>query len=118
VRLARCQLALGQSNAALSALRAALALEPQNTSALQLQDKARDLEAHLRNVDGARARADWPMARLALDRCFTSIEGEGSEIPTEWRVWRVEMELARGNLDQANTAAKCVVVHALETGAN
>ncbi|KAI0030055.1 hypothetical protein K488DRAFT_55061, partial [Vararia minispora EC-137] len=105
VRLARCQLALGQSNAALSTLRGALAIEPDNAAAKQLESKARDLEAHLRNVEGAKKRCEWPMARLALDRCFASIEGEGSEVPTEWRLWRIELELARGNLDAANTAA-------------
>ena len=46
------------------------------------------------------------MARLALDKCLQGIEGEGGEIPTEWRLWRVELELARGSWDAANTAAK------------
>jgi len=42
---------------------------------------------------------------LALDKCLQGIEGEGGEIPTEWRLWRVEHELARGNWDAANIAA-------------
>ena len=48
------------------------------------------------------------MARIALDRCLQAVEAEGSEIPTEWRLWRVELELARGNWESANSAAKCV----------
>ena len=48
------------------------------------------------------------MARVALDRCLQVVEAEGSEIPTEWRLWRVEIELARGNWDGANSAAKYV----------
>ncbi|TFK48414.1 protein prenylyltransferase [Heliocybe sulcata] len=105
VRLARCQLAIGSPTPALSTLRSALEAEPGNAAALQLQEKVLELEAHVRNFDGARARKDWGMARLALDKCFQGIEGEGGDTPTEWRLWRVELELARSNWDAANTAA-------------
>lgn len=108
VRLARCQLALGATAPALSTLRTALDLEPANAAAADLQAKALALEVHLQNFRDARERADWGMARLALDKCLQSIDGEGGEIPTEWRLWRVELELARGNWDAANTAAKFV----------
>ena len=111
-RLARCQLALGQSNAALSTISRTLELDPGNAQATQLKTKADELDGHLRNFEGARERKDWAMARIALDKCFQGIEGEGSEVPAEWRVWRVELELTRGNLDAAETAAKCVhLVH-------
>jgi len=106
IRLSRCQLAIGSPTPALSTLRTALALDPKNTAALQLREKILELEAHLRNFDAARTRKDWAMARLALDKCLQGIEGEGGEIPTEWRLWRVELELARGSWDAANTAAK------------
>ncbi|KAA1470108.1 DnaJ-domain-containing protein [Dentipellis sp. KUC8613] len=105
VRLARCQLALGSPTPALSTLRAALSVEPGNAAAADLQRKVLDLEAHLRNFEGAKARKEWGMARLALDRCLQSIEGEGGEIPSEWRLWRIELELARGNWEAANIAA-------------
>ncbi|KAH7890916.1 hypothetical protein F5I97DRAFT_2052017 [Phlebopus sp. FC_14] len=105
IRLARCQLALGSSGPALTTLRSVLALEPKNTAALQLQEKVLELEAHLRNFEGARQRKEWGMARLALDKCLQSIEGEGGEIPVQWRLWRVELELARSNWDAANIAA-------------
>lgn len=107
VRLARCHLALGAPTPALSTLRVALGLEPANTAAAQLQEKVLVLEGHLRNFEGAKERREWGMARLALDKCLQGIEGEGGEIPTEWRLWRVELELTRGNWEAANIAAKC-----------
>ncbi|KII86051.1 hypothetical protein PLICRDRAFT_114984 [Plicaturopsis crispa FD-325 SS-3] len=105
VRLARCQLATGSPTPALSTLRTALSIEPGNTAARQLQEKVQELESHLRNFEGARARKEWGLSRLALDKCLQSIEGEGGEIPTQWRLWRVELELARGNWEAANLAA-------------
>lgn len=106
IRLARCQLALGSPTPALSTLRATLAIEPINSAALQLQEKVLELEAHLRNFEGAKGRREWGMARLALDKCLQGIEGEGGEIPTEWRLWRVELDLTRGAWEAANIAAK------------
>ncbi len=73
-----------------------------------MQTKALELEAHVRNLEMSRRRGEWALARMALDRCLRVVEAEGSEIPIEWRVWRVEIELARGNWDGANSAAKCV----------
>jgi DnaJ family protein C protein 7 len=106
LRLGRCQLALGTSAAALSTIRAVLSIEPKNAAAIQLRDKVQLLEGHVRNLDAARKRKDWGLARLALDKCMQSIEGEGTEVPTEWRIWRIELELCRGNWDAANVAAK------------
>jgi len=108
IRLARCQLAIGSPTPALSTLRSALSIDPKNAAALQLQEKVLELEAHLRNFDGAKRKKQWGMARLALDKCLQGIEGEGGEIPTEWRLWRVELELTRGNFEAANIAAKSV----------
>jgi DnaJ family protein C protein 7 len=108
IRLARCQLALGSPTPALSTLRAALAIDPMNNAAFQLQDKVLELEAHLRHFESAKARKEWGMARLALDKCLQSVEAEAEEIPTEWRLWRVELELVRGNWDSASIAAKYV----------
>jgi len=73
-----------------------------------MQTKALELEAHVRNLEVSMRRGEWAMARVALERCLKVVEAEGSEIPTEWRLWRVEIELARGNWDGANGAAKCV----------
>lgn len=106
LRLARCQLALGSATPASSTLRTVLSLEPTNAQAAQLKSKISELESHLKTFDAARGKKDWGLARLALDKCLNGIEGEGEEIPTEWKVWRLEMELAKGNLDTANSAAK------------
>jgi DnaJ family protein C protein 7 len=83
-----------------------LDLEPTNTVALQLQVKVSQLENHQANFLSAMKNKEWTLARLALDQCLKAIEGEGGEIPTEWRIWRIELELARGNWDGANTSAK------------
>ncbi|KAG1823101.1 hypothetical protein EV424DRAFT_1397734 [Suillus variegatus] len=105
IRLARCQFALGLSEPALTTLRSVLDLEPTNLAAAQLRDKVLELEAHLRTFTSSRTRKEWGMARLALDKCLQSIEAEGGEIPTQWRLWKVELELSRGNWDAANIAA-------------
>ncbi|KIM55987.1 hypothetical protein SCLCIDRAFT_270096 [Scleroderma citrinum Foug A] len=104
-RLARCQLALGESKLAAATLQTTLSLEPSNSTALQLQTKVCELEAHLRNFDNAKQKKDWGMSRLALDKCLQSIEAEEGEVPTQWRLWRVELELGRANWDAANIAA-------------
>ena len=49
---------------------------------------------------------EWGLARLCLDKCLQAIEGEGGEIPDDWRIWRVELELAGGNWEAANNVAK------------
>ncbi|KAF9809201.1 hypothetical protein IEO21_07501 [Rhodonia placenta] len=105
IRLARCQLSTGSTAPALSTLRTVLALDNKNAAALQLQKKVLELEAHLRNFEGARSRKDWGMARLALDKCVQAIETEGGDIPIQWRLNRVQLEVARGNWDAAGIAA-------------
>lgn len=105
LRLARCQLALGSAPAAASSLRTVLELDPKNATALQLKAKIADLEKDLKRFEEARMAKNWGMARLALDRCFSSIESQGDEIPSEWNTWRIELELAKGNIEGANAAA-------------
>ena len=51
---------------------------------------------------------EWAMACIALDKCLCVVKAEGNKIPIEWRVWRIEIELARGNWDGANSTAKCI----------
>jgi DnaJ family protein C protein 7 len=106
IRLARCQMALGSTTAALSTTRAVLDLEPTNSVALQLQTKVSQLENHQTNYLASMKNKEWTLARLALDQCLQGIEGEGGEVPIEWRIWRIELELARGNWEAANTGAK------------
>jgi len=106
IRLARCHLALGSPTPALSSLNAALSIDPTNSAGRQLRDAILELSTHLKNVESARARKDWGMARLAMDKCLQAIDGEGDEVPIEWRLWRIELELVRGNWDAATVAAK------------
>ncbi len=106
IRLARCQLSTGSTAPALSTLRSVLTIEPKNSAALALQTKVPELEAHLRNLEGARDRRDWGMARLALDKCVQVIDGEGGDVPSQWRLWRIEIEIAKKNWDAASMAAK------------
>ncbi|KAI0781853.1 hypothetical protein C8Q75DRAFT_728409, partial [Abortiporus biennis] len=105
VRLARCQLSTGSTVPALSTLRTVLSIDPSNASAKTLQKKVEDLEGHLKNFEKARTKGDWGMARLALDKCVQCIDSEGGDVPLMWRLWRVELEIARGNWDGASTAA-------------
>lgn len=106
IRLARCQTALGSTTAALSTIRAVLDLESANAVARQLQTKISQLENHQANYLTAMKNKEWTLARLALDQCLQGIEGEGGDVPIEWRIWRIELEIARGNWEAANTSAK------------
>jgi DnaJ family protein C protein 7 len=108
LRLARCQIALGSSLAASSTVKDILSIDPSNSQATQLREKIKVLEGHVKNFENARGKKEWGLARLALDKCLQAIEGEGGEIPEEWRIWRVELELARGNWEAANVAARFV----------
>lgn len=105
VRLAKCHLALGSPNPALSAVREALAIESNNSAAKDVERSALNMDAHLSRFLTARSKREWGLARLALDQATR--ECEGSE-PIEWRCWRIELELAKGKLEQATLAAKCV----------
>jgi DnaJ family protein C protein 7 len=106
IRLARCHLSLGSPEPALTTLRTVISLEPTNAAALQLQDKVLELKAHLRHFDRAKRKEEWETARLALDECLQRIQGEGGEVPTQWRLWGIELDLARANWDAADIAAK------------
>lgn len=81
-------------------------MEPKNSQAMQMKDKVQHLQNHVKNFDQAKKKKDWGLARLALDQCLQSVEGEGSEVPAEWRYWRVELEISRANWEAANNAAK------------
>ncbi len=110
LRLAKCQLATGSSSPALSTIRTLLAIEPKNSQAILLRDKVQQLESHIKTFEQAREKKDWGLARLALDKCLQAIEGEGGDIPAEWRCWRIELELSKGNWEAANISAKFVFI--------
>jgi DnaJ family protein C protein 7 len=92
LRLARCQLALAQTEAALSTLGAVLAADPANAPAVQMRACALELEVYARNLVTWRDRGMWDMARIELEKCLHAIEAEGNEIPTAWRQWHVDIK--------------------------
>ncbi|KIJ30739.1 hypothetical protein M422DRAFT_70960 [Sphaerobolus stellatus SS14] len=102
VRLAKCHLALGTPGPALSAVRAALAVDRANADAKKVEAAAERVQTHLSRVAVSRAKKDWKMARLALDQAVKECEGPE---PIEWRCWRIEFELAKSKLDEAMIAA-------------
>lgn len=114
LRMARCQYAVGSTTAALATLSRLFSLEvisdttPSSsnyTQAVQLKQKIVALDGHVKNFESAYKKRDWGMARLALDKCTQAVDAESGECPAEWRVWKVELELVRGNWDAANIAA-------------
>ncbi|KAF8800864.1 TPR-like protein [Phlegmacium glaucopus] len=108
-RLARCQLAVGLSTSTLSSIHKVLALDPRNAEAILLRDKVQILESHLRNFEDAKVNKDWTLVLLALGKCLSAIECEGTDIPVDWTRRRVELELTRGDWEAANTVAKDAV---------
>ncbi|KAJ3503313.1 hypothetical protein NMY22_g18290 [Coprinellus aureogranulatus] len=105
LRLARCQFAVGSISHASSSLTRLLSMEQGNQQAKQLQQKISGVEGHIKNFEKAYQARDWGMARLALDKCTQAIDAEGGQCPSEWRVWKVELELARGDFDSASISA-------------
>ena len=101
MRLARCQLALAQTEAALSTLRTVFAAEPTSAPAAEMHTRALELQVYMRNLVVWRERGEWSMARIELEKCLHAIEAEGNEIPIEWRQWRVDIKR-----DSTNSAAE------------
>lgn len=120
LRLARCHLVLGAPAPTLSTLATVIAAEPSNAGALQLRKKAKELESHLSELAEKRKKKEWAGAAGVLARCFrvlaaeaggAGVGGSGGEdggewVPIEWRCWKIEIEIARGNWENAGEAAK------------
>ncbi|XP_006461587.1 hypothetical protein AGABI2DRAFT_70494, partial [Agaricus bisporus var. bisporus H97] len=101
LRLARCQLMLGLLVAAASTAKEILTIDAYNPQALELQEKIRTLKTQVKNSKNAKSRKEWDLAKSTLDECFRAIKGE---VPTEWRLWEVEIALARRDWEKADTA--------------
>ncbi|THH18221.1 hypothetical protein EW146_g2715 [Bondarzewia mesenterica] len=102
VRLGRCHFSLGAIIPALSALRQAIVLEPGNSVALSFRKKAVELQSHIDDFEGARSRNHWRMAQSAYEKCIQIIEEEEGDVPIEWTCWGIEVEIARGNWEEAS----------------
>lgn len=102
LRLARCQVALGQPSQARTTLNTLLALDSTNTEALKLRQKANLLQDHLERYQKNAAAGEWVLARLALENAEALVDGS---IPVEWRVWKINIEIRRRRFDSATSAA-------------
>lgn len=102
LRLARCQVAIGQPTQARTTLNNILAIDSNNTEALKLRQKANLLQDHLERYQKSAAAGEWVMARLALENAEALIDGS---IPVEWRVWKIQIEIRRRRFDAATSAA-------------
>ncbi|KAG9043915.1 hypothetical protein FS837_008975 [Tulasnella sp. UAMH 9824] len=101
-RLARCHLALGDAAGALVAVDQALKLDPGNSQCLQTRAQADHIKTHLERCQQSRQQKDWGQARWALEKAMQACEGD---YPVEWRVWKVEIDIAKKNWDDATSSA-------------
>lgn len=107
VRLARCQLATGSPGPALSTLREAQNLSSEtNRDLWTLKTNAETMQRHLESVARSKAKGDWSVASAALEAAKSMLEGEGRDVPTEWRCWSIEFRMARGDWDGATDAVR------------
>lgn len=102
LRLARCQLALGQPSQSRTTIAALLAIDPNNTQAIGLRQKASSLQDHLDRYHKCANSGEWTMARLALENAERLIDGS---IPVEWRCWKIDVEIRRRRWDAATSTA-------------
>lgn len=102
LRLARCQLALGQPSQARMTIASILDFEPNNSQAITLRQKAGLLEDHLERYRKSANAGEWVMARLALENAESLVDGS---IPVEWRCWKIEIEIRRRRWDSATSTA-------------
>lgn len=56
---------------------------------------------HLETVAKARQEEQWTKASLAIESALTLLEGQGKDVPSEWRSWVVEFKLARREYEPA-----------------
>lgn len=105
-RLSHCHLALGNTTPALLVLREALAIDPRSASAKMLKSQVIALSGHISDFQGARSRDHWRMAQESYDKGRQVIDDQCGATPTEWLAWKIELQIAAGNLDQAHKGAK------------
>ncbi|KAG9004384.1 hypothetical protein FRB94_002402 [Tulasnella sp. JGI-2019a] len=102
-KLARCHIALGDPTAAIQQAQVALKLDPLNSSILALESTAKTMQIDLERSQDAWATKNWLEARSALERVILECTGG---YPLEWRVFKVEIEIATRNWETAISTAK------------
>lgn len=83
----------------------ALKLDPGNAQCLQTRAQADHIKTHLERCQQSRQQKDWGQARWALEKAMQACEGD---YPVEWRVWKVEIDIAKKNWDDATSSAAYV----------
>ncbi|PCH36502.1 TPR-like protein [Wolfiporia cocos MD-104 SS10] len=106
ITLARCEFFTASTASALFTLRRIIEFHKSHAVALKLQKAVLEVSSHLRDYESAKQRGDWNAATSALDRSTAIVNEEAGEIPAEWLLKQVELEMARGNWDSAMTAAR------------
>lgn len=105
LRLARCQIATGSPGPAISTLRLIIEIspssQPPSLELKRLQQKAEQMQRYLDAVAEAREAQEWAKASLAIDSALNLLEGQGKDVPHEWRSWVVAFKLARRQYDSA-----------------
>jgi DnaJ family protein C protein 7 len=104
-RLARCELALGNPQAALENLDTILSIVPSDTAASALKVSARSLHELLRLYTQARKDKKYGTARSALVCAHTLC----NDPPHLWTRWEIEVELADRKWDRAEELIKSVI---------
>ncbi|KAG8871682.1 hypothetical protein FRB98_000615 [Tulasnella sp. 332] len=102
-RLVKCYIALGDPEAALLQVKVALELDPLYKSILALESTAKGMQANLRRSREAWAQKKWINAKLALALAIAACHGD---CPLQWSIWRVEIEIAIGDWDNAISMAE------------
>jgi DnaJ homolog subfamily C member 7 len=103
VRLAKCHLAVGSPSASLLTVQQALALDANDSQALEAKRKAEVMQGYLDRFETSKERKDWGQAKWALEKATEECEGDQ---PIQWRVWKCELDIARKKWDDAIQQAR------------
>lgn len=103
IRLAKCHLAVGSPSACLLTIQQALALDPKDKTALECKTKAEVMQGFLERFESSKKLKDWGQAKWALEKAVEECEGDQ---PIQWRIWRVEVDIARKKWDDAIQQAR------------
>ncbi|KAG9004908.1 hypothetical protein FRB93_010087 [Tulasnella sp. JGI-2019a] len=107
--LAKCDIAVGDPEAALQRIQAALDIDPLDTEILQTKSAAERMLGDIQENRAAWAKKDWLQAKVALARATA---GCAAEIPLQWSYWKVETEIATRCWEEAvKTAENVAALH-------
>lgn len=108
IRVAQCQLTLGHTTRCMASLKDALALEPSHSAALEFKARVVALEKCVAEFCDFKSRGHWRLARIAYEQGREIMVDQCDVIPTDWLVWKVEVEIALGNWEDAQRAIESV----------